>query len=479
MKKYNIVEWIILLSPIIDVLTAISQRKLNIDLSMGLIIRGTFLFFMVMFLLVKSNFKHKKICVTYVLAVAIYSIIYMMLTYFAKGKVYMITEAKELIKAFYFPVGLVSMLAYFETKKDRVNPKILFCTFLGYVILLLIPSLFKIGYESYAEDKIGTIGWFFSANEISAIYAILFAFIVFSYDYIKNKIIYVLLISCSLYTVMQIGTKIPAIAALVAILAFIIVKSIQYAINQNREYIKTISIGILSLCIFTFVFFNSPVAINFDIYRDYLLKTQNTVPVENVDKTDSVTAGGIEAENTKEDSNTIQNETQKTTETILNNNELVQDNTESTDTELTGEQIATIIHSGRIETKNEIKNKFNKALLPFKLFGIGTIDNQNNSYYLCEIDYYDIFFNFGYLGFIVYFAPVVAIIGYIIMQLKHLTFKQIIYNNELCCYTVSIIIAVFLCAVGGHTLVAPAVSIYITIALIQSYLENRKDCIDI
>ena len=118
-------------------------------------------------------------------------------------------------------------------------------------------------------------------------------------------------------------------------------------------------------------------------------------------------------------------------------------------------------------------------MLPFKLFGIGTIDNQNNSYYLCEIDYYDIFFNFGYLGFIVYFAPVVAIIGYIIMQLKHLTFKQIIYNNELCCYTVSIIIAVFLCAVGGHTLVAPAVSIYITIALIQSYLENRKDCIDI
>lgn len=59
-KKLNILEIILILGPVIDVLTSLSQRKLELNISIGLIVRAFFIFFMVMYVFFRSTYKYKK-----------------------------------------------------------------------------------------------------------------------------------------------------------------------------------------------------------------------------------------------------------------------------------------------------------------------------------------------------------------------------------------------------------------------------------
>ncbi|MBR3140324.1 MAG: O-antigen ligase family protein, partial [Methanobrevibacter sp.] len=91
-KKFNILEIVLILSPIIDILTSVSQRTLNIDISLGLIIRSFLLFFMTMFTLIKSSYKYKKITITYLAMFILYSIFFMVNVYINKGSSYILAE---------------------------------------------------------------------------------------------------------------------------------------------------------------------------------------------------------------------------------------------------------------------------------------------------------------------------------------------------------------------------------------------------
>lgn len=51
--------------------------------------------------------------------------------------------------------------------------------------------------------------------------------------------------------------------------------------------------------------------------------------------------------------------------------------------------------------------------------------------------------------------------------------KSIISDNHKCCYIIGCVNALLLGAISGHTLVSPAVSIYIAIMLIGLYVDNK------
>ena len=67
LNKINILEIVLILSPIIDILTSMSQRILRVDISLGLIIRSFLLLFMISYTVLKSKYKHKKISIIYLL----------------------------------------------------------------------------------------------------------------------------------------------------------------------------------------------------------------------------------------------------------------------------------------------------------------------------------------------------------------------------------------------------------------------------
>lgn len=79
-KKLNILEIILILGPVIDVLTSLSQRKLELNISIGLIVRAFFIFFMVMYVFFRSTYKYKKQSIIYLIIILLY-MYYLLLIY--------------------------------------------------------------------------------------------------------------------------------------------------------------------------------------------------------------------------------------------------------------------------------------------------------------------------------------------------------------------------------------------------------------
>lgn len=458
-KKLNILEVFLILGPFIDISTSVTERNFNLDFSVGILVRAFFIAFIVFYTFFISSYKYKKLSIIFIFGVFIYFLMYIANMYITKGISNILFEIKEAIKVFFFPLSLVGILNYIGTKKYETNPKLLFIIAIEYIFLLFVPAFFNIGYESYAQDKVGTIGWYFSGNEISAIYAILFVFIIFSYDYIKNKPFYFLLVLFSLYTVMLIGTKIPAIATLISIAGFITIKIIRYLMEKKKIDLKLVGISamLMFLCVITFI--SSPVLKNYDIYKNYLISTREA--------TDLVSAKPVEENIPKQE--------EKTTnfENIEENKKELPLPTEN-DSKLTSNEVATIIHSGRMKSMAEIGEKFKNTKILNKLLGMGKLDLEDAKQNLCEIDYIDILFNYGYLGIILYFSPLVIIVVNMLRKLNTNRVKEIIKNNEICCYFIALIIAFVLCAIAGHTLVAPSVSILISVILCFAYVRMKK-----
>lgn len=475
--KLNILEIILLISPILDIVTSIAQRSFNIDISLGLIVRAFLMIFLIAFTFFKSDYKNKKITVMYLILIAVYTIIFSMNIHFNmnKGNNQLLRDLKELIKTFYFPICLITMMNYFETTKYKLNLKVLWIVLIEYVVLLFIPCIFNLGYESYVEDKIGTIGWYYAANEISAIYSILIALIIFSQSKIKNKFVYFFIQMLCIYTVLQIGTKIPAIAIIISICVFVLANLLKFIYTKDKSFIKNIFIyGGITGIIFIVILAKSPVIKNFDIYKNYLISTRTTQMVDSnaVEENNESIEKNVESEEIPKVDEVEDTQEQQIVENIHEQQSANQTSTniENQDTNLTNDEIATIIHSGRIETLKNIKSIFDGSSVVVKMFGLGKIGGIEETYYLTEIDYFDILFEYGYVGFAIYFMLLLIFVGIIIKKLYLNGFKNYICDDNKWCYFL-IIVNGLVCAVAGHTLVAPAVSIYIAIAIVQGYRE--------
>ena len=81
----------------------------------------------------------------------------------------------------------------------------------------------------------------------------------------------------------------------------------------------------------------------------------------------------------------------------------------------------------------------------------------------------------GIAGFILFWLPIAYIIFYIIKY----TIKNIKYNIldvEIISKYIIIGLAFCVAMFAGHTLVAPAVSIYIALAVVKLYMDLKENC---
>ena len=102
-----------------------------------------------------------------------------------------------------------------------------------------------------------------------------------------------------------------------------------------------------------------------------------------------------------------------------------------------------------------------------KIFGIGYINN-NKTTKLIEMDYFDIFYSHGIVGFILFFGLVLPVL-YKILITSHK------FNYERCMLIVSFILVVFLAFFTGHIITAPSVSIIACIIILYLDKRNKKD----
>ena len=170
MKKLNntiktnittIIGVFLIISPFLDLFTSIGI-KYNIDqLTIGIIIRGLFMLLMIYYsIFLKDN---KKQTIIFLSVIFTYIALFLTKTILTNGNI--TYETTVIFKTFYF---IILSITFINLEKP-IDTKYYIACFTTYLLLVFIPNILNIGFNSYEIAKVGQVGWFNSANEISTI----------------------------------------------------------------------------------------------------------------------------------------------------------------------------------------------------------------------------------------------------------------------------------------------------------------------
>lgn len=414
----------LLLLPIIDVLTSITE-KLNLNIpSLGIIIKSVFLGIMILYLIISSTSKYKKMSLYYLMAIFLYMVLFFITKINYLNLSLFVIELKYMIKILFYPISLITMICYFDDKKlsKEELSSVLLKSFLIYLLFIIIPFITKTGFNSYMDGSYGSSGWFYAANEMAIILIVLFPF---SYMLLKKSIVLVIIPIISALLISTLGTKVSMIGLYVISLMLFII-SLFY--RKNKKFDKKLILGTFLVLISVIAIFNSSNTVD-NISNSILIQERQN----EIDK---------ELYNFDYDSNSLfYKVVLKYGRAILSDRDLYFKYTFKT-----------------------YDDNFNINTL---LFGIGYSDvykiNNELATKLIEIDFFDILFHSGLMMSLIVFLPFL----YFIVKL----FKSKKFNINIVFYTLMIALIFSISCLSGHTFGAPAVSIYLSLYMIFAFGE--------
>ena len=429
MKKNRLLEIFLITLPLLDLLTSLNNRVIEDFLSVGMIIKGLVIIIAFIYIFFFSVSKFKKVSICYYLVIIIYIIGYFLFKTDLLNLNFLIDELKYILKFTYFPILMFALLNIFDENsfnKKNMN-KIMLFNLILYILIIMIPTLLDINFKSYSNSSYaGSVGWYFSANEVSTILLLLFPFIYPLLE--KHKLIFLLLFFLSLFTISLIGTKVT----------------------------------LFGIIIITFLIFITTVIKKKKIFNDTVLITFCAFLITVVYMANNYSAMNLKSSISAEESQEI----------IEIENEIAEYYEKNTFLNYF-KNLGSILLSDRdIYALNSyyIYNENFKIDYPF--FGMGfsntnRIDNPRVEK-LIEIDILDIFFHLGILAILILAFPLIYTI---ILYFKSRKEKKIKFNSNMFFYIMIILLTMGISSTAGHTYLAPAVSIYISIYLI--YLINE------
>ena len=469
----NLIVGFILIQPILDLVTSFAVRNMALPITLGLVIRSLFMAYLCIYVLVtKSNnnklIKYSKIALSMIL---IYIAFFLVFTIFNKDRSLILIEAKGIIKSFYFPIVLCGLFVYNQKDKINISNKLLVLTLMIYTSIIFIATVTNTYFNSYNSNGYGSVGWFYAANEIGSIMAILIPFTISSLVNDTDRLLHTLACAMCIASTMFLGTKVPFLAlggTTVFIIIYYIILNIYnkfstyYKIDFNLKKIILMMSTILISMILIFPF--SPLYKNIQRnYGDIIQRIVNNISHNKGDK-----------------------------------NTQIEDNSDP----VSKDEIVTAVLSKRTIYADIIKQKFNNSSWMNKLFGIGynveikdeiytkkTIDSKqlellqklgfiveiNDEVYTqktIELDQLDILYRHGILGFIVYFTQFLAIILLIAKQI--ILKRKYLLNLDIVICIIDIVLALGIAFTAGHILTAPAVGFFLIISTIKLYNEIFK-----
>lgn len=414
MNKYleknisKIVSIFILLQPILDLITGLCVNLLDFNITIGIIIR---ILFLALIMYVTTFVFKKKLSLWIYISIIFYSILYLIGIFIYKDGSYF-TEIQGLVKAFYFPILLISL---YEIRNEiKISNLTLVITLFTYLMCIFIPSLLNIGFKTYQIAKIGTLGFYNSANEISGIISLLTP-IMFTLILGKNKyLIKGLMLLVYLIVILMMGTKTPLLSLCITLGSIFIYY--MYHCIKNKTYKPIIYSVVLILVGFASLILVLPKTNfykNIEIHLDYL-------EVDNVFE-------------------------------VFTEYELVDH----------------FIFSQRLtflENKNDL---YLKSSAYEKIFGIG-YTHKNKVTKAIEMDYFDIFYSHGIIGFALYFGIYLYVLSQIFKAKQKTTYTR-------CMQLVALLLILVLSMFTGHIITGPAVSLIAAILIIMLAKRNKKD----
>lgn len=467
MKKIFDIKFIyafIFLQPVLDLFTSLMSRNINLPLTIGIVARSLFMAYMLIYTLVIYRPKEKiyKVFRVILNITLIYLIVFMGYNFATKELRFVIMEAKGVIKLFYFPIVLIGLFTFSKQQKIEISNKFLTYILMMYTGIIFIATVTGTYYRSYNDYiySVGSIGWFFSANEIGSAIAILIPFTILNFIQNKINIVNILSVFLCILSCLYIGTKVPFlgfIGSVAMIFIYTIVQSIynklkneDYKIKEN--YKKTIISLITMSLVFCILFYKSPIYKNIEFnYGPIIYKIMSNLKSSNNDS---------KSEKTKEETSTDIEEREEKEEHVIEGNPHVKD-----------EKLLEAVLSNRKAFLEEVKKRYSNGKKFEKLIGIGhviiNIQDGINTSKTIELDYQDIVYRHGIIGSILYFIPVIMIMLkiaiYIIRKPRRLMDSDVFIS------LLSIILGLGIAGSSGHVLTAPGVSIYVIIPIIILY----------
>ena len=408
-KNFNVLLIIfILLQPIFDLITGFGIHVWHANVTIGIIVRILFLLFI--FYTVMFVYKRKQNWLIYGLLLA-YGLFYISGMIMYKDGVGLFEEIQGLCRVFYFPVLLIAL--YSIKDEIKISKMTLMVVLVTYLVCILVPNCLNIGFETYEITKAGTLGFFNSANEISGIISLLTPIMILIFVSTKKIIPTIIISVLYLYIILTIGTKTPLLSLGITIF-FAYIWFIYKEIKQKKY--KPIGISLIALIVFimglVLILPKTTFYKNIETHLNYL-------------KLDNVTE-------------------------VFENEHLVDH----------------FIFSSRLSFLEDRQTDYMKSNMYQKLFGIGYLKN-NKEAKAVEMDYFDIYYSHGIIGFILFFG-IYGYIFYLIMKdRRKLDFEQYMLY-------VSVLLSIFLSFFTGHIITAPAVSILVTVLLLMLAKNKKK-----
>ena len=408
-KNISIICMLFLLSgPIIDFVTGVMLHIFDISLTLGLVLRILFLFFI---FYVATFIYKKKNNLVYFGIFGIYLLLFILgLTLFKENPNYF-REIQNTFRLFYFPLLLISLFSI--RKEIKITTLSLVITLCLYLILIFIPLALGVGFESYAITKEGTLGFYNSANEISAVIAILTPILFIIFYESKNLIFKLFITFIYLVVILSVGTKTPLLALIISLFLFFIYILYKSFIDKKYHVVTTFTAIIVALgLVLIIVAPRTSFYKNIEVHLDYL-------------KVDNIFD-------------------------IFKDERLVDH----------------FIFSQRLTFLNNKEKLYDEANTYQKIFGLGYYDNGKELKSI-EMDYFDVYYNQGVAGFIIFFVPYIYVLISVLQERKAFSFRQLMLY-------LSLFLIIVLSLFTGHIITAPAVSGLVSFILLSLVKNDKK-----
>lgn len=443
----------IALQPVLDLLTSLSIQMLHMDATLSIVVRFSVMLLAMIYLFIYQ--KNKKPLV-YICLLGVTMTAGLLNNLVVKHPISLGEEVKFMAKCMYPIVMLFGYILVFKTLQNKKNSyntllRYFLYTSLFMSIVMVISIATGTDYQSYTIEKIGSKGWFYAANEISAILAITFPVVVL-YSIHKTtsftQAYYWLPTILALYSSIMIGTKVGYVASIVTLGVALFFSFIEYMMKRKEEgkgrpqLINTILalivlVGVIIVTPFT------PIAKNMGIHLQ-IYNTQH-----------------------------INEQEQKPSKQEERLSKQAEQPSKKVERALTTGEVNSLIYSDRDKFLNAHQKYFQEAPLSQKLLGMGYAGNYEKTPKVIERDFHDLFFWFGIIGFIMYLLPLVYF-G-IKLTFRILTnFKSILTIKYMLLCT-AIVLAIGTAFTAGHVFTAPAVSIFFVALLAYLIVDLQAE----
>ena len=472
-KEQNFTYFFLLfiaLQPVLDLLTSLSIQVLHMNATLSIVVRFSVMILTMIYLFIYQ--KNKK-TIVYICLLGVIMTAGLLNNLVVKHPISLGEEVKFMAKCMYPIVMLFGYILVFKTLQNKQNSYDTLLRYFLYAslfmsIVMMISIATGTDYQSYTISKIskiGSKGWFYAANEISAILAITFPVVVL-YSIHKTtsftQAYYWLPTILALYSSIMIGTKVGYVASIATLGVALFFSFIEYMMKRKEEekghpqLINTILALIVLVCVIIVTPF-TPIAKNMGIH----LQIYNT---QHINKQEQQPSKQEEQPSKQEEQPSKQEERPSKQEERPSKQE------EKT---LTAGEVNSLIYSDRDQFLNMHQKYFQQSPLSQKLLGMGYAGNYEKTPKVIEMDFHDLFFSFGIIGFIMYLLPFVYF-G-IKLTFRILTnFKSILTIKYMLLGT-AIALAIGTAFTAGHVFTAPAVSIFFVALLAYLIVDLQAE----